>query len=134
FTGYAFETVYALEPENIFTGVDGGLWITKDRAKSGTEETVPLLPIPLEIIEKYKRHPYCVNENKLLPVNSNQRFNSYLKELADICDINKLLTTALRRKGQKRRENPAEQHSSLPALRAAHLLFELACFLLASRE
>jgi site-specific recombinase XerD len=93
FTGYAFETVYALEPENIFTGVDGGLWITKDRAKSGTEETVPLLPIPLEIIEKYKRHPYCVNENKLLPVNSNQRFNSYLKELADICDINKLLTT-----------------------------------------
>ncbi|RYY14117.1 MAG: hypothetical protein EOO04_30750 [Chitinophagaceae bacterium] len=93
FTGYAFETVYALEPENIFTGVDGGLWITRDRAKSGTEETVPLLPIPLEIIEKYKRHPYCVNENKLLPVNSNQRFNSYLKELADICDINKLLTT-----------------------------------------
>jgi len=93
FTGYAFETVYALEPENIFTGVDGGLWITKDRAKSGTEETVPLLPIPLEIIERYKRHPYCVNENKLLPVNSNQRYNSYLKELADICEINKLLTT-----------------------------------------
>jgi site-specific recombinase XerD len=93
FTGYAFETVYALEPENMFTGVDGGLWITKDRAKSGTEETVPLLPIPLEIIAKYKDHPYCVNENKLLPVNSNQRYNSYLKELADICDINKLLTT-----------------------------------------
>ncbi|SDE85683.1 Site-specific recombinase XerD [Mucilaginibacter pineti] len=93
FTGYAFETVYALEPENIFTGVDGGLWIRKDRAKSGTEETVPLLPIPLEIIEKYKAHPYCVNENKLLPVNCNQRYNSYLKELADICDIDKHLTT-----------------------------------------
>lgn len=93
FTGYAFETVYALEPENIFTGVDGGLWITKNRAKSGTEETVPLLPIALEIIERYKDHPYCVNENKLLPVNCNQRFNSYLKELADICDIDKHLTT-----------------------------------------
>ncbi|WP_454804647.1 site-specific integrase [Mucilaginibacter phyllosphaerae] len=93
FTGYAFETVYALRPENIFTGVDGGLWISKDRAKSGTEETVPLFPIALAIIEKYKRHPYCVNENKLLPVNCNQRYNSYLKELADICGINKHLTT-----------------------------------------
>jgi len=93
FTGYAFETVYALEPENVFTGVDGGLWISKDRAKSGTEETVPLLPVALEIIEKYKDHPYCVSENKLLPVNCNQRFNAYLKELADICDVNKHLTT-----------------------------------------
>ncbi|WP_295676811.1 site-specific integrase [uncultured Mucilaginibacter sp.] len=93
FTGYAFETVYALEPENIFTGVDGSLWVTKNRAKSGTEETVPLMPIALEIIEKYKKHPYCINENKLLPVNSNQRFNAYLKELADICGIAKLLTT-----------------------------------------
>ena len=93
FTGYAFETVYALEPENVFTGVDGGLWITKNRAKSGTEETVPLLPIALEIIEKYKDHPYCVRANKLLPVNCNQRFNAYLKELADICDVDKHLTT-----------------------------------------
>nr|WP_294795588.1 site-specific integrase [uncultured Mucilaginibacter sp.] len=93
FTGYAFETVYALEPDNIFTGVDGGLWITKDRSKSGTEETVPLLPIPLNIIEKYRDHPYCVKENKLLPVNSNQKFNAYLKELAEICNINKHLTT-----------------------------------------
>lgn len=93
FTGYAFETVYALEPDNVFTGVDGGLWVTKNRAKSGTEETVPLLPVALEIIEKYKNHPYCINENKLLPVNCNQRYNSYLKELADICDINKHLTT-----------------------------------------
>ena len=93
FTGYAFETVYALEPENVFTGVDGNLWITKNRAKSGTEETVPLLPIVLEIIEKYQEHPYCINENKLLPVNSNQRYNAYLKELADICGISKTLTT-----------------------------------------
>jgi len=93
FTGYAFETVYALEPENMFKGLDGQLWISRDRAKSGTEETVPLLPIALEIIKKYKEHPYCVNENKLLPVNSNQRYNAYLKELADICGITKHLTT-----------------------------------------
>lgn len=93
FTGYAYETVYRLKPENIFNGIDGLKWISKHRAKSKTKEMVPLLPIPLEIIDKYKNHPYCVEGNRLLPVNCNQRYNAYLKEIADICDINKHLTT-----------------------------------------
>ncbi|MCC8427216.1 site-specific integrase [Mucilaginibacter sp. UR6-11] len=93
FTGYAYETVYNLEPSNVFKGLDGKLWITKDRQKTGAEETVPLLPIALAIIEKYKNHPYCVSENKLLPVNSNVRYNAYIKEVATICGINKELTT-----------------------------------------
>jgi site-specific recombinase XerD len=93
FTGYAYETVYNLEPANIFKGLDGKLWITKDRKKTGVEETVPLLPIALEIIGKYKNHPYCVSENKLLPVNSNVRYNAYIKEVATICGIKKELTT-----------------------------------------
>lgn len=93
FTGYAYETVYNLEPANIFKGLDGKLWITKDRQKTGVEETVPLLPIALAIIEKYKNHSYCVSENKLLPVNSNVRYNAYIKEVATICGIKKELTT-----------------------------------------
>jgi site-specific recombinase XerD len=52
-----------------------------------------LLPIALEIVEKYKDHPACINRNTLLPVNSNQRYNGYLKEIADICGIQKHLTT-----------------------------------------
>ncbi len=93
FTGYAYETVYNLEPANIFKGLDGKLWITKDRQKTGVEETVPLLPVALEIIEKYKNHPYCLKENKLLPVNSNVSYNAYIKEVATICGIKKQLTT-----------------------------------------
>ena len=73
--------------------INGKLWITKDRKKTGVEETVPLLPIALAIIEKYKTHPHCVNENKLLPVNSNVRYNAYIKEVANICGIKKELTT-----------------------------------------
>ncbi len=61
--------------------------------KTGVEETVPLLPVALEIIKKYNDHPYCLAENKLLPVNSNFRYNAYLKELAVICGISKDLTT-----------------------------------------
>ncbi|MDB5119724.1 MAG: integrase [Sphingobacteriales bacterium] len=93
FTGYAYETVYSLRNEHVYKGLDNRFWISKDRSKTDTDETVPLLPIPLEIIEKYKAHPYCVKSGKLLPVNSNQRYNGYLKEVAAVCGINKHLTT-----------------------------------------
>ena len=52
FNGYTYETVYNLQPANIFKGLDGKLWITEDQQKTGVEETVPLLPIALAIIEK----------------------------------------------------------------------------------
>jgi site-specific recombinase XerD len=39
----------------------------------------------------------CVEKNKLLPVFSNQRYNSYLKELATICNIKKHLTSHIAR-------------------------------------
>ena len=93
FTGYAYLDVYNLIPENIITGVDGNKWVIKDREKTKTPEQIPLLPMALEIVEKYKNHPSCVNRNTLLPVNSNQRYNGYLKEVADICGIKEHLTT-----------------------------------------
>jgi site-specific recombinase XerD len=93
YTGYAYEDAHGLGPENIFIGIDGNKWITKDRQKNDNAECVPLLPISMEIIERYKTSPYCQAYNKLLPVRSNQRFNGYLKELAAICGINKELTT-----------------------------------------
>lgn len=49
------------------------------------------MPKALEIIEKYKSLPRQ-DPNALLPVITNQRMNAYLKELADICEINKTLT------------------------------------------
>jgi site-specific recombinase XerD len=50
------------------------------------------LPKAWEIIEKYKAHPKVLATGKLLPVYSNQRLNSYLKEIADLCGIKKNLT------------------------------------------
>ena len=93
FTGYAFETVYNLNEDDVYTGLDGRIWISRDRSKTDNEETVPLLPIPLAIIEKYKNHPHRISTKKLLPVNSNQRYNGYLKEVAIICGIDRKLTT-----------------------------------------
>ncbi|GEP93498.1 Site-specific recombinase XerD [Chitinophaga terrae (ex Kim and Jung 2007)] len=93
FTGYAYTDVLYLTTDNIITGIDGEKWIVKERAKTLTPERVPLLPIALEIIERYKNSPYCQLYGRLLPVNSNQRYNAYLKEIAGICDIKKYLTT-----------------------------------------
>lgn len=93
YTGFAYEDAFGLGPENIFIGIDGQKWITKDRQKTDQAECVPLLPIPMEIINRYRDHPFCSAHGKLLPVRSNQRFNGYLKEIAAICGINKELTT-----------------------------------------
>ncbi len=54
---------------------------------------VPVMDIPLKIIEKYKNHPKCLDKGVLLPVLSNQKMNGYLKELADKCGIKKDLPT-----------------------------------------
>lgn len=66
--------------------------IHTERVKTETATRVPLLPQALRIMDAYKDHPRCVNENKLLPVMSNQKMNEYLKEIADRCEINKKMT------------------------------------------
>src|SRR3546814_76139 len=73
-------------------GVDGELWVSTNRQKTGTSSHIPLLPVALDIISRYKNHPQCVNEGNVLPVHSNQKMSSYLKEIADVCAIDKPLT------------------------------------------
>lgn len=92
FTGLAYIDVKQLTRSNIGLGIDGGKWIFTSRQKTDTRSNIPLLPIAEEILDKYKQHPQCLNEGKLLPVLSNQKMNSYLKEIADLCNINKELT------------------------------------------
>src|ERR1017187_10593473 len=53
---------------------------------------IPLLPAALQIMEKYDSHIQCLSDNRLLPVSSNQKMNAYLKEIADLCNIDKKLT------------------------------------------
>jgi site-specific recombinase XerD len=97
YTGFAYSDVYKFEKDAVIKGIDGEYWLSAHRQKTGTKESVPLLEIPMQVIEKYKNHPYCIAQNKLLPLNSNQRFNAYLKELAEICGIKKHITTHIAR-------------------------------------
>jgi site-specific recombinase XerD len=97
FTGYAFIDVFKLKQTDVAKGIDGDCWIFTRRTKTNTVSNVPLLPQAEEIVNKYKDHPKCVQSGKLLPVNSNQKMNAYLKEIATLCNINKELTMHIAR-------------------------------------
>ena len=92
FTGLAYIDVKQLTKNNISLGIDGDKWIFTTRQKTDTSTKVPLLPMAKAIIDKYENHPIAINENRLLPILSNQKMNAYLKEIADVCGINKELT------------------------------------------
>lgn len=92
FTGLAYIDVKQLTRQQIGIGIDGEKWIFTNRQKTDTRSNIPLLPTAIAILDKYKDHPQCLNEGRLLPVLSNQKMNAYLKEIADLCDINKELT------------------------------------------
>ncbi len=92
FTGLAYIDVFNLTKSNIVIGIDGEKWISTHRQKTESASKIPILPITQMIIDKYENHPLCINENRLIPILSNQKMNAYLKELADICEIDKELT------------------------------------------
>lgn len=92
FTGLAYIDAKRLKRSHIFSGTDGDRWIYIRRKKTDTPTRIPLLPVVQQIMEKYNDHPLCKKSDSLLPVPSNCKLNAYLKEVADLCGINKHLT------------------------------------------
>jgi integrase len=97
FTGLAYSDLKHLAPEHLIKGEDGRMWIHTRRMKTDTICHIPLLPVALKIIEKYQNNPHCQEYNILLPVYSNQKLNDYLKEIADLCGINKKISSHMAR-------------------------------------
>ncbi|MGF7042624.1 site-specific integrase [Mucilaginibacter lappiensis] len=92
YTGLAYADVKKLKRSEIMKGVDGEQWIFTPRQKTETPCPIPLLPVALQILDKYASHPKCVNQDRALPTLSNQKMNAYLKEIGDICGIRMALT------------------------------------------
>lgn len=87
YSGLAYVDLAALRKEDIQK--TGNIYfINKKRVKSDIEYTSVILPEGVKILEKYD---FC------LPVLSNQKYNSYLKEVADLCRITKSLHTHIGR-------------------------------------
>lgn len=100
YTGLAYAEVESLTPDNITVGMDGEPWLNIHRKKTDKDYQIPLLPMSLEILAKYKNNPICIKRKKCLPVPSNVKYNAYLKEIGDIAGIPKTkpLVTHLARK------------------------------------
>lgn len=92
YTGFSYIDVFNLTADNIQLGIDGQKWIYTSRQKSKVPVKVPLLEIPLQILEKYSNHPKTLSTGKLLPVLTNQRTNTNLKKIAKLLKIEKDLT------------------------------------------
>ena len=92
YTGLSYGDVEKLTPADISTGIDGEKWVFTTRTKTDTDSRIPLLPMALELIEKYESHPKVIHSGRLFPILSNQKMNEYLNELANICGIDKQLT------------------------------------------
>ena len=97
FTGLAFSDIHGLRKEHIVEDSNGVRGIRKGRQKTKIMCNIPLMEVPLKILEKYSTNEYCRKHGVLFPVLCNQKMNACLKELADICGIKKTLTTHVAR-------------------------------------
>ena len=88
FTGLAYADLMSLCKSDFIIDEEGNEWIVKNRHKTKVVSTIPLLPIAKDILVKYRYN---------LPKISNCKYNSYLKEVAKECGINKVLHTHLAR-------------------------------------
>lgn len=83
YTGLAYTDLATLTKEDIKDGM-----IIKRRKKTKVQSIIPILDVTKQILDMY---------DYKLPILSNQKYNAYLKEIADICGINKELHTHLAR-------------------------------------
>ncbi len=96
YTGFAFNELYSLTRKNI-KEIEGRTWISITRKKTGNEQKVPLLPIPLSIISKYENHPKCLRKGKLLPIRNNICYNRLLKDIQSELNIETKITSHIGR-------------------------------------
>lgn len=92
YTGLSYIDVKQLCPNQLVLGIDGSYWLHSKREKTSEPLKIPLLPKALEIIENYSDSVENRIGGKLLPVYSNQKINSYLKEIILACGIHKDIT------------------------------------------
>jgi len=89
YTGISYGDMCRLTTANLETAEDGTVWIKAVREKTGVEFEIPLLDLPLHVIDKYRD---TTSGGKLLPMYGNSELNKGLKQLATVCGIDRKLT------------------------------------------
>ena len=86
YTGISYGDMCRLTAANLETSEDGTTWIKATREKTNVEFEIPLLDLPLHIIDKYHD---TTSDGKLLPIYGNSELNKGLKLLAATCGIDR---------------------------------------------
>ena len=86
-TALSYCDLAAVRREDIQTDGDV-MYLKKKRGKTGVTYILPLNDTAISLLKKYDYE---------LPIITNQKYNAYLKEIATICGIKKVLTTHLAR-------------------------------------
>lgn len=90
YTGFSYVDLMQFNTkEHVKTLDDGTLWIKYQRQKSEIRALLPLFSEVARLMKKY---------DGKLPQISNQKYNAYIKEIADIVGIDKCVTTHTARK------------------------------------
>ena len=87
-SGLSYCDMAILVPEDYQMTGQGLYYVHKQRMKTHTFFTAVIFPDGVEVLRKYRF---------VLPVLSNQKYNAYLKQIAELCDISKPLHTHVAR-------------------------------------
>jgi integrase/recombinase XerD len=98
YSGLSFKELENLKRKHIITDGGGVHWLTMIRQKTKKEIRVVMLPQAYEIIDYLQQYKTPKHNDKLLPMLSNQKYNSYLKTIADDAQIFKKCTSHVGRK------------------------------------
>jgi site-specific recombinase XerD len=96
YTGLHYADAMSLTTSNLVNGVDGNLWIDYVRGKTGKRIQIPLLNKAQALLVKFEKQG--LKNDYILPRITNQKVNSYLKEIGDILQIEIPLTHKIARK------------------------------------
>ena len=85
FTGLAYADLQRLSEEHLQTDDKGSVWIRIERQKSKTECHIPLMGMPLQIIEKYRSSRA---DGKLFQTLPGKSLTYYFRKLGVLCGVN----------------------------------------------
>ena len=92
YTGISYADLMLLTKKSVVLGLDNSYWIITQRQKTGNAIKIPLLSKALNLITSYMNDKRSLINGTLFPKISNQKLNSYLKEIAAPAGIQKNLT------------------------------------------
>lgn len=88
YTGIPYGDMCLLTQDDLETAEDGAVWIKASRRKTKIDYDVPLLDLPLHILDKYRN---TAPDGRLLPMYSNRELNRQIKRIARMCGIERRL-------------------------------------------